>query len=247
MTNTKLGCIWRDGCNQHNTCQQAGCCQGLRSNREMVIPDQEYEGPLKCSNCKRPLSEHAGIVCPELPPSKEKFIALLDAYVCQVFHEPDSLSQIAQRRVAVIEAFERATLEPLSDAAKELLIDELLLASNAKSRAIREGSAADEEAADRNLLTCKKAVLVAMRAVIERAAQPPVPSLDARWIPVTERKPEPEVLVLAWDGARTFVTWFGSLRDAGCGVTHWIPYPMPPGATSDMHDGRRAVLTKAGE
>lgn len=69
MTNTKLGCIWRDGCNQHDTCQQAGCCQGLRSNREMVIPDQEYEGPLKCSNCKRPLSEHAGIVCPELPPS----------------------------------------------------------------------------------------------------------------------------------------------------------------------------------
>lgn len=66
-----------------------------------------------------------------------------------------------------------------------------------------------------------------------------------RWIPVTERIPEPEVFVLCWDGRQTFVEWFGSKPDAGRGVTHWIPYPMPPGATSDMHDGRRAFDVKA--
>jgi hypothetical protein len=61
-----------------------------------------------------------------------------------------------------------------------------------------------------------------------------------RWIPVTERPPKPEVLVLCWDGRTTFVEWFGSKPDAGRGVTHWMPYPMPPGAISDMHDGSRA-------
>jgi hypothetical protein len=34
MTNTKLPCIWRDGCNQHDACQAAECCQAIRSNRE---------------------------------------------------------------------------------------------------------------------------------------------------------------------------------------------------------------------
>jgi len=60
------------------------------------------------------------------------------------------------------------------------------------------------------------------------------------WIPVTERVPEPEVFVLCWDGKKTFVEWFGTKPDAGRGVTHWIPYPMPPGAITNMHDGRRA-------
>lgn len=64
--------------------------------------------------------------------------------------------------------------------------------------------------------------------------------IAARWIPVTERIPEPEVFVLCWNGKRTFVEWFGSKIDAGRGVTHWMPYPMPPGANSDMHDGNRA-------
>jgi hypothetical protein len=54
--------------------------------------------------------------------------------------------------------------------------------------------------------------------------------------------PAPEVFVLCWDGRETFVEWFGSKPDAGRGVTHWMTYEMPPGATSDMHDGRRATL-----
>lgn len=115
MTNTKLGCIWRDGCNQHDTCQQAGCCQGLRSNREMVIPDQEYEGPLKCSNCKRPLSEHAGIVCPELPPSKEQvaFEAWLSSPATRPQASPYSDTQIRHLYEAWCAAWKaRAAHEP---------------------------------------------------------------------------------------------------------------------------------------
>lgn len=34
MTNTKLQCIWRAGCNQLEACQAAECCQAVRSNRE---------------------------------------------------------------------------------------------------------------------------------------------------------------------------------------------------------------------
>jgi hypothetical protein len=75
----------------------------------------------------------------------------------------------------------------------------------------------------------------------ERARSRGVPSLAQRWIPVTEAVPAPEVFVLCWDGRQTFVEWFGSKPDAGRGVTHWMPYPMPPGAASEMHDGRRAV------
>ena len=66
------------------------------------------------------------------------------------------------------------------------------------------------------------------------------------WIPVSKLRPEPEVLVLCWDGRKTFVDWFGSAPDAGRGVTHWIPYPMPPGSESDMHDGRRAFHAEQG-
>lgn len=75
-----------------------------------------------------------------------------------------------------------------------------------------------------------------------RVAARGVPSLLQRWIPVTEAVPGPEVFVLCWDGQQTFVEWFGSKPDAGRGVTHWMPYPLPPGAASDMHDGRRAVV-----
>lgn len=63
----------------------------------------------------------------------------------------------------------------------------------------------------------------------------------AQWRSVAEHgPPEPEVYVLCWDGLETFVDWFGGKPDAGRGVTHWSAYAMPPGATSDMHDGRRA-------
>ncbi len=65
------------------------------------------------------------------------------------------------------------------------------------------------------------------------------------WISIAEHgPPAPEVLVLCWDGRKTFVEWFGSKPDAGRGVTHWIAYPKPPGAISDMHDGTRAALRR---
>lgn len=43
MTNTKLQCIWRDGCNQPDACKPAECCQGLRSNREKAeqVPSKD--------------------------------------------------------------------------------------------------------------------------------------------------------------------------------------------------------------
>jgi hypothetical protein len=63
-----------------------------------------------------------------------------------------------------------------------------------------------------------------------------------RWFSIAEDgPPEPEVLVLCWDGRTTFVDWCGSKPDFSRGVTHWIPYETPPGAEgNDMHDGRRA-------
>ena len=62
--------------------------------------------------------------------------------------------------------------------------------------------------------------------------------LAARWIPITERLPEPEVSVLCY-GPNTiqpdlpwimFVDWRGSKPDFGRGVTHWRPLPAGPGA-----------------
>ena len=78
---------------------------------------------------------------------------------------------------------------------------------------------------------------------VEPAATPATPAAPSgvRWIAVADQVPTPEVFVLCWDGKKTFVDWFGSKPDAGRGVTHWMPYPMPPGATSDMHDGIRAL------
>lgn len=76
---------------------------------------------------------------------------------------------------------------------------------------------------------------------------PPVPqSMLAEWVSIEEYGPPAcETFVLCWDGKETFVDWFGSKPDAGRGVTHWIAYELPPGATSEMHDGRRAVPLRA--
>lgn len=60
------------------------------------------------------------------------------------------------------------------------------------------------------------------------------------WISVEDMRPEPEVLVLCWDGQKTYVEWFGSIHPRDRGVTHWMAYKAPPGALCDMHDGFRA-------
>jgi len=94
----------------------------------------------------------------------------------------------------------------------------------------------------------RKALETAYYAAPRPTPSPAASSTDAEaarkvmgeWIAITDLLPQPEVLVLCWDGAKTFVEWFGSLPDAGRGVTHWMPYPTPPGAASAMHDGRRA-------
>lgn len=71
---------------------------------------------------------------------------------------------------------------------------------------------------------------------------------DARWIPVSERKPEPDVRVLLWDadnngsGTEAFgyytgnkkVEWMAECYDydncpgQAYGVTHWMPLPAAP-------------------
>lgn len=61
-----------------------------------------------------------------------------------------------------------------------------------------------------------------------------------QWLDVERVRPAPEVLVLCWDGKRTFIDWFGSIHPREFGVTHWMPYRLPPGCEYDMHDGRRA-------
>lgn len=81
-------------------------------------------------------------------------------------------------------------------------------------------------------------LVAAIEALIDAKLAPP--GILPQWIPVTERVPSPEVYVLCWDGKETFIEWFGGKPDAGRGVTHWIPYPMPPGARSAMHDGSRS-------
>lgn len=50
------------------------------------------------------------------------------------------------------------------------------------------------------------------------------------WIDLNKKMPEPEVFVLTWDGKRVAVDWWGSLRHRGDGVTHWMPFPAPPGS-----------------
>jgi hypothetical protein len=55
------------------------------------------------------------------------------------------------------------------------------------------------------------------------------------WIPVTERLPEDDVRVLAYDGLKTFTAelfeglWHWIEGDTfGMDVTHWRPLPAPP-------------------
>jgi hypothetical protein len=51
------------------------------------------------------------------------------------------------------------------------------------------------------------------------------------WIDLNEHMPEPEVFVLTWDGKKVGIDWWGSLRHRGDGVTHWMPFDNPPGAS----------------
>ncbi len=59
-----------------------------------------------------------------------------------------------------------------------------------------------------------------------------------RWLELTPtNRPEPEVFVLAWDGKKVSIDWFGSLlRPNGTEYTHWFPFPAPPG-----QDGNRSM------
>jgi hypothetical protein len=98
---------------------------------------------------------------------------------------------------------------------------------------------------DDGRLTCSRASHRANSSVVSTKGFDP--ERIARWYSIADDgPPEPEVLVLCWDGRFTFIDWRGSKADFGRGVTHWIPYEMPPGAESDMHDGRRAFAS-AGE
>ena len=56
------------------------------------------------------------------------------------------------------------------------------------------------------------------------------------WRSVKETVPEPEVDVICYSPKdplsgympNVFIDWFGSKRDCGRNVTHWMPVPQPP-------------------
>ena len=60
-----------------------------------------------------------------------------------------------------------------------------------------------------------------------------------RWIPVTERLPEEEEVVLVWGGASVYTAkrhnkyqglmwWKLNSKQHYCNPTHWMPLPEPP-------------------
>lgn len=60
--------------------------------------------------------------------------------------------------------------------------------------------------------------------------------MTSSWIDLNERRPEPEVYVLTWDGKTVGVDWFGSLiRPRGTSYTHWMPFPKPPNPPHGGH------------
>jgi hypothetical protein len=67
------------------------------------------------------------------------------------------------------------------------------------------------------------------------------------WISVEDARPEPEVFVLCWNGKRVDIDWFGSKHPREFGYTHWLAFAMPPDASSDMYDGRRATLLNSAD
>ena len=74
---------------------------------------------------------------------------------------------------------------------------------------------------------CKETMMRDAADAIEEMSKP-------RWIPVTERLPDEDTLVLVWRynglpyvSRRTDSTyWLGLGRDSG--ITHWMPLPAPP-------------------
>ena len=64
------------------------------------------------------------------------------------------------------------------------------------------------------------------------------------WIPVTERLPEEEEVVLVWGGASVYTAkrhnkygglmwWKLNSKQHYCNPTHWMPLPEPPKADKD--------------
>ncbi len=69
----------------------------------------------------------------------------------------------------------------------------------------------------------------------DAGSAPMMGSVANGWIPVTERLPEDDVRVLAYDGLKTFTAelfeglWHWIEGDTfGMDVTHWTPLPAPP-------------------
>jgi hypothetical protein len=93
-------------------------------------------------------------------------------------------------------------------------------------------------------MQCQRHDCEVMRDELQELRAVHEPSLG-RWISVQDDRPEPEVFVICWNGKRLDIEWFGSKHPREFGYTHWLAFPMPPGAASDMYDGARAFLTKS--
>jgi uncharacterized Zn finger protein (UPF0148 family) len=137
----------------------------------MVIPDQDGDDPLPCSNCKRPLSEHSGIVCPsDQLPSKDQ-LAELKRYHAEIERLREDLARAESAHTAVMA--ENAHYKQFAADRESALRNCLLLA-------MRQ---ARKDSDWKHIIRFCREGGVEPSPLRERAAQPPPVACNPDWCP----------------------------------------------------------------